>query len=90
MMSALLGFKNRMDPLTCVLHHLSTMDSSDSPLSATPTNLLVVTMVGLSFSHYFSSRGMRPALGFDDWPLAHGLESQPNELPRLTLSVKPL
>ena len=45
MMSALPGFKNRMDPLTCVLHHLSIMDSSDSPLSATPTNLLLVTMV---------------------------------------------
>ena len=88
-MSAL-GFKNRMDPLTCVLHHLSKMDSSDSLLSGTPTNLLVVTMVGLSVFHYFSSRGMRPALGFDDWLLAHSLESQPNELPRLTLSVKPL
>ena len=47
-------------------------------------------MVGLSVSHYFSSRGMRPALGFDDWPLAHSLDSQPNELPRLTLSIKPL
>ena len=32
---------------------------------------------------------MRPALGFDDWLLAHSLESQPNELPRLTLGVKP-
>ena len=89
MMSAL-GFQNRMDPLACALHHLSIMDSSYSPLSATPTNHLVVTMVGLSISHYFSRRGMRPAQGFHDWPLAYSLDSQPNELPRLTLSVKPL
>ena len=44
-MTFALGFKGRVDHLTCVNPHLHVIDSSDSPLSVTPTHLLAVSGV---------------------------------------------
>ena len=43
------GFKARVDPFTSVLHQLHAMDSSDSPLGATPVDLFVARMAAEPF-----------------------------------------
>ena len=41
-----LGFKDSMYTLTQMLQHLCAIDSSESPLSAPPADLLAASMVG--------------------------------------------
>ena len=40
LMTSTLRFKAIVDPVTCMFYHLRAIDSSDSPLSATPADLL--------------------------------------------------
>ena len=52
-MTSALGFKVRVDPLACVLHHLHTTESSRFTSGATAADLLVASMAVEPFSSMY-------------------------------------